>query len=205
MSAGATVEGDDRLRLFCALRLPSEVIAALASWQQSALGHADVRILPADHLHITLAFLGNRPVSDVHAIAEAVRGAARAARAPLLRVHRYRQTSRVGMLALREELAPGDAYVGRANELAGDLMLRLERLGVYERERRGWMPHVTVARFRAQPELSPELPDVGQFSPSEVALYSSVLRPTGSRYEVLEACSLGVPEACSIEREEPGG
>jgi len=95
------------------------------------------------------------------------------------------------MLVLHEELAPGDVYVGRANELGGDLMLRLERLGVYERERRGWMPHVTVARFRALPRLSPELPDVAPFSPSGVALYSSVLRPTGSRYEVLESCSLG--------------
>ena len=73
------------------------------------------------------------------------------------------------MLALAEELVPGDAYVGRANELAGELMRRLEELGVYRRERRGWLPHVTVARFRIQPKLTPELPDLGLFSPSEVA------------------------------------
>ena len=194
MSSGANLESGDRLRLFCALRLPSDIVGLLVSWQETAFADADVRILPPDHLHVTLAFLGSRPSSDVDAVANAVRGVARDARQPLLTIRRYRETARVAMLALGEELVSGDAYVGRANELAGDLMRRLEKLGVYRRERRGWLPHVTVARFRTQPGLSPELPDLGAFSPSEVALYSSVLRPTGARYEVLESCPLGVIE-----------
>ena len=190
MSSSGNLEADVRLRLFCALRLPSDIVGRLVSWQQTAFADADVRILPPDHLHVTLAFLGSRSSSDVEAVANALRGVARDARQPLLRVRRYRETARVAMLALGEELVPGDAYVGRANELAGDLMRRLEKLGVYRRERRGWLPHVTVARFRAQPKLSPELPGLGAFSPSEVALYSSVLLQTGARYEVLESWSL---------------
>jgi 2'-5' RNA ligase len=98
------------------------------------------------------------------------------------------------MLDLADELVPGDAYVGRANEIAGDLIRRLEALGVYERERRGWLPHVTVGRFHTPPRLTPELPDLGSFSPSEVALYSSVLLQTGAQYEVLESWSLGNAE-----------
>jgi 2'-5' RNA ligase len=191
LSFPGSVEGDDQLRLFCALRLPGDIVALLVSWQETAFADADVRILPPDHLHVTLAFLGSRPSSDVDAIASALRGVARDARQPVLRVRRYRETARVAMLALAEEPVPGDACGGRANELAGDLMRRLETLGVYRRERRGWLPHVTVARFRTQPRLSPELPDLGAFSPSGVALYSSVLRPTGARYEVLESCPLG--------------
>jgi len=193
----ATVGGHDRLRLFCALRLPDDVVASLVSWQESTLADADVRTLPPDHLHVTLAFLGSRPAAVVETIAEVVRRVAREARVPLLRVSRYRETPRVGMLVLQEELVPGDTYVGRANELAGALMRQLEELGVYERERRGWMPHVTVARFRVPPSLVPELPQLAAFSPSGVALYSSELHPTGSRYRVLESCSLGI--------EEPGG
>lgn len=195
MSSGANLEAGERLRLFCALRLPSDIVALLVAWQETAFADADVRILPLDHLHVTLAFLGGRPSSDVDAVAHALRGVARDARRPRLRVRRYRETARVAMLALDEDLVPGDAYIGRANELAGDLMQRLEKLGVYRRERRSWLPHVTVARFRTQPKLSPELPDLGAFSPSEVALYSSVLRPTGARYEVLESCPLGVIES----------
>jgi 2'-5' RNA ligase len=190
LSSLGSLERDDRLRLFCALRLPGDIVERLVSWQAKAFADADVRILPQDHLHITLAFLGSRPRSDLDAVAQAVRSVARAARQPLFRVRRYRETPRVAMLVLQEELVPGDVYIGRANELAGDLMLRLEALGVYQRERRDWLPHVSVARFRTQPRLSPELPELGSFSPSEVALYSSVLRPTGARYEVLESCSL---------------
>ena len=58
--------------------------------------------------------------------------------------------------------------------------------------RLGLMQRPTLVRPLAPPKLSPEPPDVAPFSPSEVALYSSVLRSTGSQYEVLESCSLGV-------------
>jgi RNA 2',3'-cyclic 3'-phosphodiesterase len=190
LSSLGSLGGSDRLRLFCALRLPDDVLAPLVVWQAATFADADVRILPADHLHLTLAFLGSRPRSDVEAIADAVRAVARDARQPLFRVRRYRETPRVAMLVLQDQLLPGDTYVGRANALAGDLMRRLEALGVYRREKRDWLPHVTVARFRLPPRLSPDVPDLGAFSPSEVALYSSVLRPSGARYEVLESCSL---------------
>jgi RNA 2',3'-cyclic 3'-phosphodiesterase len=186
----ASLGASDRVRLFCALQLPCDVVEQLVSWQATAFADVDVRTLPRDHLHITLAFLGSRPRSDVELVAGAVRAVARAARLPILGVRRYRETARVAMLVLQDQLVTGDTSVSRANELAGDLMQRLEALGVYRRERRDWLPHVTVARFRTQPKLSPELPDLGPFSPSEVALYSSVLRPTGARYEVLESSSL---------------
>ena len=78
-----------------------------------------------------------------------------------------------------------------AGALAADLHGRLERLGVYERERRPWLPHVTVVRFRARLQLDPPPPDLGEVSPSEAAVYSSVLRPTGAQYEVLESVPLG--------------
>jgi 2'-5' RNA ligase len=89
------------------------------------------------------------------------------------------------MLALRE----GDPW--NAQRLADDVMLRLEALGVYRREPRGWLPHVTVARFRERPALRPPLPDLGTVSPSELAVYHSVLRPAGAQYEILESNALG--------------
>ena len=85
-----------------------------------------------------------------------------------------------------------DDAEGRAARLAGNVFAGLEKLGVYERERRAWLPHVTVLRFRARPpRLGPELPDLGPVSPSEVALYHSVLRPSGAQYEILESVALG--------------
>jgi 2'-5' RNA ligase len=67
----------------------------------------------------------------------------------------------------------------------------LESLGVYEREARSWLPHVTVLRFRERPRLAPPPPEIAPFAPSGAAALLSRLHPTGARYEVLERCSLG--------------
>ena len=80
---------------------------------------------------------------------------------------------------------------GRATALADDLHRRLERLGVYERERRPWLSHLTVVRFRERPRLAPSLPELEAFGPSDAALYHSVLRSTGAQYEALETFALG--------------
>ena len=83
-----------------------------------------------------------------------------------------------------------DDEEGRATRLAGEVGEGLEHLGVYERARRKWLPHVTVLRFRRPPRLTPSVPDLGRVSPSEVALYHSVLRPTGAQYEIVESVAL---------------
>lgn len=140
--------------------------------------------MAAENLHVTLAFLGRRPGSELAAISRAVCEAARAAAVPALRVSGYRETRSVGMLVLEDA-------GGRAAALAEDLHERLEQLGVYRREGRPWLPHVTVLRFRRRPRLSPRLPDLGEVGPSEAAVYHSVLRPAGARYEVVKSVALG--------------
>ena len=79
---------------------------------------------------------------------------------------------------------------GRATSLAEGVQRELEDLGVYVRERRRWLPHVTVVRFREQPRLAPPLPEIGPFAPSGAAALLSRLHPTGAQYEVLASCSL---------------
>jgi 2'-5' RNA ligase len=80
---------------------------------------------------------------------------------------------------------------GAATRLAEDLQDRLEGLGVYERDRRPWLPHLTVLRFRERPRLQPPLPELGEVSPSDAAAYHSVLRSGGAQYVVLESFALG--------------
>jgi 2'-5' RNA ligase len=104
----------------------------------------------------------------------------------VLEATRYRETRSVGMVVLEDE-------DGRAAGLADEVGEGLERLGVYERERRPWLPHVTVLRFRRPPRLRPELPGLGRVSPSELALYHSVLRPTGAQYEIVDSVALDPP------------
>ena len=81
----------------------------------------------------------------------------------------------------------GDA----ATSLAEDLFGRLEREGVYERERRAWLPHVTVVRFRRPPRLRPPLPGLGEVMPSDAAVFLSRLRPSGAENVVVESFALG--------------
>jgi RNA 2',3'-cyclic 3'-phosphodiesterase len=183
MTLPASVEGRERLRLFCALSLPDEAIEALVRWQREDLA-SEARALGRDHLHVTLAFLGHRPVDEVEPIAHALRESAAAASQIAFSSRRYRETRSVGMLVLDDE-------EGRAAALAGDLHDRLERLGVYEREKRPWLPHVTVLRFKRPPRLAPPLPGLGAFGPSGAALYHSVLRSDGAQYEVLDSVALG--------------
>ena len=188
----ATVTRDDRLRLFVALLLPDDVLDRLVAWQERELARRpDVRVVARDQLHVTVAFLGSRPAGERSAIAGAVRRAVERAAVPAYAVRRYRETQRVGMLELVEQLQDGDTFVWRGSALAGGVMLALEELGVYRRESRAWLPHVTVARFRTRPGLRPTTPDVRPFSPSGVALYHSSLRPTGAQYDILDAVSLG--------------
>jgi 2'-5' RNA ligase len=182
MSPPASVGGDERLRLFLALRLPEQVLDAVVAWQGEQLQR--VRVVAREHLHVTLAFLGHRPAGELDGILAALREAAADVSAEIrLGMLRYRETRTVGMLVLEDE-------GGRAGAFADDLQGRLERLGVYRREGRPWLPHLTVARFRTQPRLRLDPPRVGTFVPSDAAAYLSRLRPGGAQYEVLEAAAL---------------
>jgi RNA 2',3'-cyclic 3'-phosphodiesterase len=174
------------LRLFLALRPPEPDLDVLEAWQAEQLP-GDVRIVPRGHLHVTLAFLGHRPAGELPAILGALREAAvRVEERPRLTPVRYRETRSVGMLVLDDE-------GGRAEALADDLQTRLEGLGVYRRERRNWLPHLTVARFRQPEGLRPDLPKGGTYVliPSDASAYLSRLRPGGAQYDVLDSVALG--------------
>jgi RNA 2',3'-cyclic 3'-phosphodiesterase len=182
MSAAASVSDDERLRLFLALRLPDDVLDAVEHWQREQL--RNVRAVRREHLHVTLAFLGHRPARELESIIDALREAAGGAGEIRLTPSRYRETRSVGMLVLEDG-------GGRAAVLADDVQDRLERLGVYHREGRPWLPHLTVARWRERPGRRLEPPPVGTFVPSDAAAYLSRLHPDGARYEVLESVALG--------------
>jgi RNA 2',3'-cyclic 3'-phosphodiesterase len=178
------VAPDDRIRLFCALQLPEGVLDDLSRWSERLPVSAARRVRRED-LHVTLAFLGARPAADVAAIGVELRAAAADAAAPVeLRPLRYRETRGAGMIVLED-------VEGRAAALTEDLQRRLEGLGVYRRERRRWLPHVTVLRFRTPEGLRPELPNMCSIHVVRSALYRSILGAGGARYDALETAALG--------------
>jgi 2'-5' RNA ligase len=185
------VGSDERLRLFLGLRPPDAALDTLAAWQHEHL--AGVRIVPRQNLHVTLAFLGHRAAGELPGILEVLHAAAAGVgERPRLTPVRYRETRSVGMLVLDDE-------GGRAGALAADLHERLEVLGVYRREARTWLPHLTVARFREPKGLRPPPPNRGTYVliPSDACAYLSRLRPSSAagsnrtpQYEILESIAL---------------
>jgi 2'-5' RNA ligase len=176
MSRAARVEGDEKVRLFCGLRLPEATAEAIAAWQAGLDGG---RIVPRDNLHFTLAFLGSQPCARVAEVVEVLRRRCAETTPPVFELERYRETRAVGMLVFTQDEGAERLALGLQRDLLGHV------------ERETWLPHVSVCRFRTRPRLRPPLPELGSIVTSEAAAYLSVLRPTGAEYVVLESVRLG--------------
>lgn len=196
-------------RLFVAVDPPALVREELLAWARGAvagLGRSEIeqspRVLRADALHLTLCFLGSRPVAEIESIAAAVSGCALpvgelSVGAPLWLPPRRPRALAVEIHDHEGELtALHEAVVGA-----------LARVGVWEPGRtagarrahtgraRGvrFRPHVTVARLRAgcapgerRLKATPAL----SFVPDALVLYRSWLSPAGASYEALASSPL---------------
>jgi 2'-5' RNA ligase len=177
MTSAGSVGGDARLRLFLALRLPDDWLDALMPWQVRVFSGQRVRVVPREHLHVTLVFLGSTPAADVPAVLERLRAAAAAAGDVRLEPRGYRETRGAAMLTFEDVGGHGGALADAAGR----------------DEERPWLPHVTVARYRERPRLREEFPDTLRthvLVPSDAAAFLSKLRPSGAEYEVLALFAL---------------
>jgi len=160
-----------KIRLFVALDLPPEVRAALPD-----PGEGWRRLRP-ESLHVTLAFLGWRPETDVQKIAEALTEPLPPTGALSLGDVVLLPRGRPRVMAVRLE--------GDVGELQATVSQRLEELGVYTPEKRPFLPHVTIGRAKDRPPRhTPPVPDL-TFDPGPVVLYRSTLQRGGARYEPL--------------------
>ena len=165
-----------RLRLFVACDLPPEALRAVAAWQRSELSrHDELRVQPT--VHLTLAFLGAVDAERVPVLEE-VLGGVRWQRAdcrfeePLFLPERGKR--RVVALEL-------DDPSGTLRRLQAEVSARLAAEGLYEPEKRPWLPHVTVARFRRPGHpFSLQNVNIAPFGVVRMVLYSSHLERAGA-------------------------
>ena len=165
-----------RLRLFVACDLPHEAERAVAAWQHAELSrYDDLRVMPT--LHLTLAFLGGidrARVADLERVLAGVewrRTECRFKEPLFLPAHGKR---RVVALEL-------DDPAGTLRRLQADVSAGLAAEGLYEPEKRPWLPHVTVARFRRPGHpFSLQNVNIGAFGVVRMVLYSSDLTRTGA-------------------------
>jgi 2'-5' RNA ligase len=177
-------------RLFVAVELPEDVRGAFSAWAQAQLaGVSHVRTVAAESLHVTLCFLGTRPVAHLDGIADACRVVAArpavelAAGDPLWLPRRRPRVLSVSLTDPRSGLAAVQSDVASA----------LAAGGFYAPEDRPFQPHVTVARVagraRTHPLQLPPPPPL-RFDATVVTLFRSRLGSGPARYEALERVAL---------------
>ena len=179
---------DRTLRLFVALELPAPALDALTRFRDTAADPDLWRPVPTASLHLTLAFLGRRPATDVPAIEPVLHAAAgpaprlAMAGALLLPPRRAR--------VLCADLTDLD---GTLADLQARVSEGLAAAGVYTPEKRPYRAHATVARLRQRaraPRAIDTDPEPLEFAGEALTLFESRLHPHGARYEPLVRLTL---------------
>jgi 2'-5' RNA ligase len=189
----------ESLRLFVAIELPGEVREALGRLQHELQrrGLEKLRWVRPESIHLTLKFLGETPVEKMPVLQAALMDAVKRTG-----VHELA----LGTLGTFGGSRPRVVWVDLTGDLdsVSDLQERTEialnPLG-FEREAKGWSPHVTLARVRQEsvrevagvigPAIAAVSAPLGAIPVKEVLLMRSTLRPSGAVYERVAAFPLG--------------
>jgi 2'-5' RNA ligase len=178
-----------RARLFAALELPPDVLAALAGWAAGEVGdRSELRVLAPESLHVTLCFLGWREEAEMGEIGEAIGAHATPVPSLAFDVPIWLPPRRPRVLAV--DLVDGVGALAALQRSVSDALV--EAAG-YELEQRDYRPHVTVARVRGSArvraqELAP--PPAREFAGAALTLFRSRLASAGAQYEPLTRVAL---------------
>jgi 2'-5' RNA ligase len=173
------------MRLFTGIGLPAEVIRNLGGLLEQLKPTADIKWTALENLHVTTKFIGSWPEERLAeleaALASVPRPGPLAIAVRNLGFFPNARSPRVFWAGI--EASPGLAALAGATDAA------LARLGI-EPEKRGYSPHLTLARIKAPVRLA-ELQrqvarigneEFGEFSATRFCLYESRPRPSGSVY-----------------------
>jgi len=176
------------MRLFIAIDLPTQIRKALGDIQHDLRPLTDsARWVAPESIHITLKFLGEVPEKQLEDIDTALTGLSWK---PFnITVHGVgffpgNRSPRVFWAGMEAPTMKG---------LAEELDSRMERLG-FEKEKRAFRPHITLARARDTRIDSALVTgasqyqehDFGAFTADRVFLIKSTLKPSGAVYEKLK-------------------
>ena len=183
------------MRTFIAIEIPSEVKSALAALQDELRrAGADVSWTRPENIHLTLRFLGEvdeRRIGEVEKVC--VSSAAEFQPFTL-------SLNETGVFPNARQ--PRVLWAGLAGEIekAVEMQRRLDEglamIG-FEREEKGFRPHLTLGRLKSNKKAREMLALVGahqvpalSFAVTEIVLMKSELHPAGARYTPLAKASL---------------
>jgi 2'-5' RNA ligase len=191
------------VRVFAALPLPQAAAADLAAAiEPLRRAHPRLRWVSPDGFHLTVHFFGeldDRAVAALKTVLSdpSLRVPAIAARLGRLGQFPERGAPRVIHAALEKGADEARAF--------HDLFHRLVAPLGYLPDRRGFSPHVTLARVASDALAQAHAPAQGweagvqtprgEFVIGECVLYQSLLGPAGARYSALGSARFGMPPA----------
>ncbi|HEY2380606.1 MAG TPA: RNA 2',3'-cyclic phosphodiesterase [Terriglobia bacterium] len=176
------------MRLFIAIDLPAEVRSNVADVQRALRPLAEsAKWVAPESIHITLKFLGEVPEKQLDDINTAMNGLSWKPFTISVRGVGFfpgNRSPRVFWAGMEAPTMQG---------LAEELDSRMERLG-FEREKRAFRPHITLARARdtridsslVTGAAQYEEHDFGSFTADRLFVIKSTLKSTGSVYEKLK-------------------
>lgn len=181
--AGRSAAVEATERLFVGVQPPSEVASVIASLERPAL--ASLRWTTPEQWHVTLAFLGNVPVSTVGPLRAALAAAAaRVVARPEARLGPV--TQRVGRSILCVPVAGLDDLAATVQRALQELLPDIGGAGAFH-------GHLTLARARgrqAVPASMAGAPIEARWQVGEVDLVRSALDPSGARHTTLLRATL---------------
>lgn len=179
----------ETVRSFIAIEIGSQVISQIVDFQNMIVkAGADVKLVEAENIHITLRFLGEIPVSLATRVGEELQAIKFEPFAVSLQgTGVFPDMRRINVVWVGIEKGVLE-LVG----IHGQIEAGLKKLGIRPDDR-GFSPHITIARVRSahnKEKLTETLLNVtqrsfGEFSVDTVKLKKSVLTPTGPIYTTL--------------------
>jgi len=175
------------MRLFIAIELPDETRLALSAIQRDLRQVTNTaRWTAPESIHITLKFLGEVPENRIDKIDEAVTGLTWKPLTISVRGVGFFPGTRSPRVFWAGMEAPS------IQALAEELDSRLERVG-FEKEKRGFRPHITLARARDTRMDSALVAaaaryqehEFGSFTVDRMFLFKSTLKSSGAVHEKL--------------------
>lgn len=156
------------MRLFFAAWPPAGTAEALARWARAAQRESGGRAVPAQNIHLTLAFLGDADPAAVRVLGASVRMAPTRFAVEEARFWAHNRILWAGPRETPPALAALARALGEAREFAA---------------------HVTLVRRARHGRRLPPFPAL-EWPVGEFSLVRSMLGPAGPSYEVLERYAL---------------
>ena len=173
------------VRLFFALWPDEQTVAQIMPWAHEAHALCGGRMMRAETLHMTLAFLGNTAPARIAALCEA----AQDWRATVGEVALQRYGRFTGPQVVWAGPEEDDSCTQWLRTLYDDLWARLEPLG-WSRPAGPFRPHVSLLRKAGPCDVSALSRPALVWRPAQCVLVASRPREGGSDYEVLARLSM---------------